>query len=125
MARLKVTLFFVSVLLIQPFQLLAQRGNTPPLKWVMGKITQMLVQPKENYYTFFVRDANGAMILIRLCDPYTSAAGPVTTSDPAYDLLRESYFRGSSVEVGFREFGYDSQSGTPRNCVDRVSLFND
>jgi hypothetical protein len=124
MTRLKVALFFVSVLIIQPFQLLAQSGNTPPLKWVSGKITQMLVQPKENYYTFFVRDAEGAMTLIRLCDPYTAAAAPVTAADPAYDLLRESFFRGRPVEVGFRAFGYDSQSGAPRNCIDRVSLGN-
>jgi hypothetical protein len=122
MTRLKVTLLLVSALVIQPFQLQAENG--PAFKWVSGKITQMLVQPKENYYTFFVRDDEGGMTLVRLCDPNTGAAAPVTTVDPTYDLLRESFFRGSPVEVGFRAFGYDSQSGTPRNCVDRVSLVN-
>jgi hypothetical protein len=125
MTRMKVTLLFAAVLIVQPLQLLAQKKDTPPLKWAGGTITQMLVQPKESYYTFFVRDAEGAMTLVRLCDPETSAAGPVTASDPLFDVLRGAFFRGDPIEVGYRPFGYDSQSGSPRNCVDRVSLTHD
>src|SRR3954451_948056 len=91
MTRLKVASILVSALMMQPFQLLAESG--PPLKWVSGKIIQMLVQQKENYYTFFVRDDEEGMTLIRLCDPSTGAAAPVSAADPVYDLLRESFFR--------------------------------
>jgi hypothetical protein len=120
--------FFLTALLVpamaavHPPGLLAEPSGTPALKWVKGKITQILVQPKENFYTFMLRDTNGTTTLIRLCDPYTGEAMPVKADDPAYDLLRESFFRGRQVQAGVRDFGQDPQSGSPKTCVDRVSL---
>lgn len=120
--------FFLAVLLVpamaavHPSGLLALPPQAPALKWVQGKITQILVQPKENFYTFMLRDTNGVTALIRLCDPYTGEATPVKADDPAYDLLRESFFRGRQVQAGVRDFGQDPQSGTQKMCVDRVSL---
>ena len=76
--------FFLAALLVpvmsavQPSGLLAQ----PPLKWVKGKITQILVQPRESFYTFMLRDTNGAATLVRLCDPSTGKAAPVKADDP-------------------------------------------
>jgi len=66
--------FFLAALLVlalsavQPSGLLAQ-PQPPALKWVKGKITQILVQPRESFYTFMLRDTNGATTLVRLCDP--------------------------------------------------------
>ena len=109
---------------VQPSGLLAQPPQTPALKWVKGKITQILVQPRESFYTFLLRDTNGAATLVRLCDPYTGKAAPVKADDPAYDLLRESFFRGRQVQAGVRDFGEDPQSGSRKICLDRVSLFS-
>jgi hypothetical protein len=120
--------FFLTALLVpvmsavQPFGLLAQPPQPPALKWVKGKITQILVQPRESFYTFLLRDTNGTATLVRLCDPYTGKATPVKADDPAYDLLRESFFRGRQVQAGVRDFGEDPQSGTRKICLDRVSL---
>ena len=108
---------------VQPSGLLAQPPQTPALKWVKGKIAQILVQPRESFYTFLLRDTNGTAALVRLCDPYTGKATPVKADDPAYDLLRESFFRGRQVQAGVRDFGEDPQSGTRKFCLDRVSLF--
>jgi hypothetical protein len=125
----RITPFFLAALLVpvmsavQPSGLLAAQLPQPPaLKWVKGKITQILVQPRENFYTFMLRDTNGATTLVRLCDPYTGKATPVKADDPAYDLLRESFFRGREVQAGVRDFGEDPQSGTKKICLDRVSL---
>jgi hypothetical protein len=59
---------------------------------------------------------------LSLCDPYTGALAQVMTDNPLYDLLRESFFRGQKVQVGVRDFGQNPQSGSPKICVDRVSL---
>lgn len=53
-----------------------------------------------------------------VCHP----VAPVKADDPAYDLLRESFFRGRQVLAGVRDFGQDPQSGSRKMCVDRVSL---
>jgi hypothetical protein len=98
-------------------------AEAPALKWVRGTLTQMLVQPKENYYVFTLRDTDGTTTLIRLCDPATGAVSPVKADDPLYDVLRESFFRGRKVQAGVRDFGHDPQSGSPKICVDRVSLY--
>lgn len=52
----------------------------------------------------------------------TFQTSEVKEDDPLYDLLRESFFRGRKVEAGVRDFGHDAQSGSPKICVDRVSL---
>jgi hypothetical protein len=46
----------------------------------------------------------------------------VTSNNPVFDLLKEAYFRKLNVEVGYRDFGPDPQSGINKLCVDRVSL---
>jgi hypothetical protein len=107
---------------VQPSGLLAQPPQPPALKWVKGKIAQILVQPGESFYTFLLRDTNGTATLVRLCDPSTGKATPVKADDPAYDLLRESFFRGWQVQAGVRDFGQDPQSGSRKVCLDRVSL---
>ena len=101
----------------------AQPHGEPPLKWVQGRITQILAQPRESYYVFNLKQASGATTLLRLCDPHTGTSSAVKADDPLYDLLRESFFRGQKVEAGVRDFGHDAQSGSPKICVDRVSLY--
>ena len=113
----------VAMIAVRPPALRAQPRGEPALKWVQGRITQILVQPKESYYVFNLKQANGAATLLRLCDPHTGGASVVKADDPLYDLLRESFFRGQKVEAGVRDFGHDPQSGSPKICVDRVSLF--
>jgi hypothetical protein len=111
--------FGLALSAFEPVSLLA----IPPLQWIDGRVRQILVQPKENYYTFSVRSDDGTTIFVRLCDPYTGAPVPVNASSPDYDLLKEAYLRDLRIEVGVRNFGYDPQAGVQRNCVDRVSLY--
>lgn len=111
--------FGLALTAFEPVSLLA----IPPLQWIDGRVGQILVQPKENYYSFSMRSDDGTTTFVRICDPYTGAPAPVTTSSPDYDLLKEAYLRDLRVEVGVRNFGYDPQAGVQRNCVDRVSLY--
>jgi len=93
-----------------------------PLVWATGTIHQILVQPGEHFYVFALKQAAGTLIL-RIADAHTGAPMPgVTAGNPVYDLMKEAYFRNLSVEVGYRDFGPDPQSGINKLCIDRVSL---
>ena len=102
---------------------LAVKLAAPPnLQWATGTLTQILVQPAENFYLFAVRDANQTFFL-RIGDSHTGAPiTGVTADNPVFDLLKEAYLRKLTVEVGYRDFGLDAQSGIHNLCIDRVSL---
>jgi hypothetical protein len=93
-----------------------------PLVWAVGTVHQILAQPGENFYVFSIRESSGTVIL-RIGDAHTGAPIPaVNAGNPIFDLLKEAYFRKLTVEVGYRDFGSDPQSGMNKLCIDRVSL---
>jgi hypothetical protein len=95
----------------------------PAFTWVSGTVFQMLVQPGEQFYIFGVRPAKGSSVFLRIADPHTGAPiSSVTTGNVVYDLMKEAYFRKLNVQVGYRDFGPDPQSGINKLCIDRVSL---
>jgi hypothetical protein len=97
-------------------------ATLPPLVWATGTVHQILVQPGEKFYVFSVRQASDTVIL-RIADPHTSAPLSAVTSDNLeYDVMKEAYFRNLTVEVGYRDFGPDPQSGINKLCIDRVRL---
>lgn len=100
-----------------------QPASLPPLAWATGTVHQVLVQPGERFYVFALREANGTTVFLRIADAHTGAplAG-VTADNLVYDLMKEAYFRQLTVEIGYRDFGPDPQSGTNKLCIDRVSL---
>jgi hypothetical protein len=92
------------------------------LVWATGTVHQILVQPGENFYVFAIKQA-AATVILRIADAHSGApiAG-VSSVNLIYDLLKEAYFRKLNVEVGYRDFGPDPQSGINKLCIDRVSL---
>ena len=95
----------------------------PPLAWAVGTVHEILVQPGEQFYVFAIQPANGPTVLVRIADPHTGA--PLTSVDTGslvYDTLKEAYFRKLDVQVAYRDFGPDPQSGTNKLCIDRVIL---
>lgn len=97
--------------------------SLPPLKWVAGTISEILVQPGEQFYLFAVKPANGSGVFLRIADAHTGATiSSVTTNNLIYDLMKEAYFRKLNVQVAYRDFGPDPQSGTNKLCIDRVIL---
>ena len=95
----------------------------PALAWVTGTVHQILAQPGEQFYVFAIRQANGATTIVRIADAHTGAPiSSVNTNNLAYDLLKEAYFRNLNVQVGYRDFGPDPQSGINKLCIDRVAL---
>ena len=100
-----------------------QPASLPPLVWATGKVHQILVQPGERFYVFALRQSSGKTVILRIADAHTGTplAG-VTTDNLVYDLMKEAYFRQLKVEVGYRDFGPDPQSGINKLCIDRVSL---
>src|ERR1035441_4837506 len=94
----------------------------PALVWATGTVQQLLVQPGEKFYVAAIKEAT-ATVILRIADPHTGAplAG-VDAENPIFDLLKEAYFRKLTVEVGYRDFGPDPQSGINNLCIDRVSL---
>jgi len=95
----------------------------PPLKWVIGKVHQILVQPKEKFYVFAIQPDNGSGVILRIADAHTgSPISSVTADNLVYDLMKEAYFRKINVQVGYRDFGPDPQAGINKLCIDRVSL---
>ncbi len=100
-----------------------QPASLPALVWATGTVHQILVQPGEQFYVFALRDTAGKTVFLRIADPHTGAPlNSVTADNPIYDLLQEAYFRKLNVEVGYRDFGPDPQSGINKLCIDRVSL---
>lgn len=99
--------------------------SLPPLVWATGKVHQILVQPGEKFFVFSLRESSGTTVFLRIADAHTGAPLPnVTTDSPVYDLMKEAYFRQLSVEVGYRDFGLDPQSGIHNLSIDRVSLYS-
>jgi hypothetical protein len=95
----------------------------PPLVWVAGTVHQILVQPGEQFYVFSIKPAQGSGVILRIADAHTGAPmSSVTTSNLVYDLMKEAYFRKLNVQVAYRDFGPDPQSGINKLCIDRVSL---
>ena len=96
--------------------------QVPSLSWATGSVSQILVQPGENFYIFALKTSTST-IFLRLADPHTGAPlTGVTSTNPIFDLMKEVYLRNSNVEVGYRDFGPDPQSGINNLCIDRVSL---
>jgi hypothetical protein len=95
----------------------------PALSWAVGAVHEILVQPGEQFYVFSIVQANGATVLVRIANPHTGAPiGSVTSGNLIYDLLKEAYFRKLTVQVGYRDFGPDPQSGINDLAIDRVIL---
>ena len=100
-----------------------QPASLPSLVWATGSVHQILVQPGEKFYVFALHQTNGTTVLLRLADPHTGTPIPSVTSDnPIFDLMKEAYFRKLTLEVGYRDFGPDPQSGINKLCIDRVNL---
>ena len=95
----------------------------PPLTWISGTVSEILVQPGEQFYVFAVKPANGSGVFLRIADAHTGATiSSVTTYNLVYDLMKEAYFRKLNVQVAYRDFGPDPQSGINKLCIDRVIL---
>ena len=95
----------------------------PALIWAVGTVHEILVQPGEQFYLFSIQQANGTTVFVRISDPHTGAPiSSVTAGSLIYDTLKEAYFRKLSVQVGYRDFGPDPQSGINNLAIDRVIL---
>lgn len=97
-------------------------AQLPNLTWATGTVSQILVQPGENFYIFALKTSTNT-ILLRLANPNTGAPlNNVTSVNPIFDLMKEAYLRKSNIDVGYRDFGPDPQSGINNLSIDRVSL---
>jgi hypothetical protein len=95
----------------------------PALSWAVGTVHEILVQPGEQFYLFSIQQANGTTVFVRIANPHTGVPiGSVTSDNLIYDLLKEAYFRKLTVQVGYRDFGPDPQSGINDLAIDRVIL---
>lgn len=95
----------------------------PNLAWAHGTVQEILVQPGEQFYVFAIHQPSGSTVILRIADPHTGAAlASVTTGNLVYDLLKEAYSRKLDVQVAYRDFGPDPQSGLNKLCIDRVIL---
>ena len=95
----------------------------PSLMWVAGTVSEILVQPGEQFYLFAVKPTNGSGVFLRIADAHTGTTiSSVTTDNLVYDLMKEAYFRKLNVQVAYRDFGPDPQSGINKLCIDRVIL---
>jgi hypothetical protein len=101
----------------------AKPAALPPLAWAAGTVHEILVQPAEQFYVFTIQPATGSTMIVRIADPNTGAPmASVNTANLIYDVLKEAYFRKLNVQVAYRDFGPDPQSGTNKLCIDRVIL---
>ena len=91
----------------------------PPLLWATGTISEILIQPKELFYVVAVRDNNKTTIL-QFGDPYTGAYHTVSGTDANYQLVQQAFFAKHTVQIGFRDWGFNAQAGTERLIIDRV-----
>jgi len=109
---------------MSPKLAIAMQTATPPtLVWATGTVHQILVQPGEQFYVFAIQQTNGTTVILRLADPHSGTPiSGVTSTNPVFDLLKEAYFRKLTVEVGYRDYGLDKQSGISNLTIDRVSL---
>lgn len=94
----------------------------PNLNWATGTVSQILVQPGENFYIFALKTSTNT-ILLRLANSNTGTPiSGVTSNNPIFNLMTEAFLRKLNLEVGYRDFGPDPQSGINNLCIDRVSL---
>jgi hypothetical protein len=62
-------------------------------------------------------------VFVRIANPHTGAPiSSVTADNLLYDVMKDAYFRKLNVQVGYRDFGPDPQSGIDNNVIDRVIL---
>lgn len=100
-----------------------QPAALPALAWVAGTVHEILVQPGEQFYLFAIQQTNGPTVFVRIADAHTGAPiHSVTSVNLIYDVLKEAYFRKLNVQVAYRDFGPDPQSGINKLCIDRVIL---
>ena len=93
----------------------------PPLVWVPGMVSQILVQPGEQFYVFMITPATGSPLILRIADAHTGVSmSSVDTSNLIYDLMKEAYLRKLGIQVGYRDFGYDPQSGINNLVIEIV-----
>lgn len=98
-----------------------QRGTTPTLKWVNGKIRQILLQDKERFYIVTVVDGDKTYTA-RFGDPYTGKSDALSADNPMYSLIEKAFFHNQDVSLGIRDFGFDTQAGIEKLIIDRVSI---
>jgi hypothetical protein len=102
---------------------LMQPVTLPPLSWATGTVRQILVQPGERFYVFALRESDGTTIILRIANAHTGLPlADVAADNVLYDAMKEAYFRDLTIQVGFRDFGPDPQSGIKNLCIDRISL---
>jgi hypothetical protein len=95
--------------------------SIPQLEWLNGKISEILIQDKEQFYVITIYDGSKNHSL-RFGDPHTGDPIQITADNPAYALLLEAFFRDHPLQVGVRDFGYDPQSGIEKIVIDRISV---
>ena len=96
---------------------------TPPaLVWITGKIKQILNQDKEHFYVLSVNDGKKSVI-VRFGDPYTGTCDAITSTNPMYSLMQKAFFANMTVEIGYRDFGYDAQAGIEKCIIDRAFVY--
>ncbi|HTY61151.1 MAG TPA: hypothetical protein VMG30_02735 [Acidobacteriota bacterium] len=101
----------------------SRQAKLPALAWAQGTIYEILVQPGEQFYLFMIKQADGSNLALRIADPHSGASiSSANSANLIYDLLKEAYFRQISVQVAYRDFGSDPQSGIHNLCIDRVIL---
>ena len=94
----------------------------PALVWVTGKIKQILNQEKEHFYVLTVNDGKKSVIL-RFGDPYTGTCDALTTASTTYSLMEKAFFANMTVEIGYRDFGFDAQAGIEKLIIDRCFVY--
>jgi hypothetical protein len=58
-------------------------------------------------------------VILRFGDPYTGVCGAMTTDNTMYSLMEKAFFANITVEIGYRDFGFDSQAGIEKLIIDR------
>src|SRR4051794_38929341 len=101
--------------------LIPQPATIPSLKWVNGKIHQILLQDKEQFYVLGIDDGKSTQI-VRFGDPYTGKSDKLSADNPMYSLMEKAFLQNLTVEIAVRDFGFDPQAGIERIIIDRVSI---
>ncbi len=95
----------------------------PALQWAVGTVHEILMQPGEQFYLFSILQTDGTTIFVQIVNPHTGAPiNSITSDNVLYDLLNQAYFRNLTVQVGYRDFGPNPQSGINTLAIDRVIL---
>ena len=108
---------------LQQLSIETQKIKLPALSWTAGTIHEILVQPGEEFYIFSILQTNGSTVFLRIADPHTGSPIKFVSGDNLiYDIMKEAYFRKLNVQVAYRDYGPDPQSGINKLCIDRVIL---